>query len=123
MSWGTMDAGSGFPRPGAPLHQAWRTIHQPMLHPCNAEMGPIVQMEAGRKHLLLRTDAGDVWEFRSIGRAMRVSDVDQRWGTTQNGPVADPGQKVVQVEAAWVSALAMSQACTAMCATLNQTTL
>lgn len=81
----------------APLADSGRVLHQPTLSPLNEQLGEIVQVEAGRKHVLLRNLAGEVWELRSFGRAVKVMDEAARWGVG-----AGRGKEVVAVEAAWV---------------------
>lgn len=81
----------------APLSDPGRTLEQPTLSPLNDQLGEIVQVEAGRKHVLMRNVEGEVWEMRSFGRAVKVEDEDLRWGVG-----AARGRDVVAVEAAWV---------------------
>lgn len=88
----------------APLSDSGRTLFQPTLSPLNEQIGEIAQVEAGRKHVLLRSVKGEVWEMRSFGRAVRVEDEEQRWGVG-----AAKGREVVAVEAAWVSPSALDR--------------
>ncbi|ORY92523.1 regulator of chromosome condensation 1/beta-lactamase-inhibitor protein II [Leucosporidium creatinivorum] len=95
VSWGTLDGGT-FVMGNAPLSDSGRTLFQPTLSPLNEQLGEIAQVEAGRKHVLLRNVLGEVWEMRSFGRAVRVEDEEGRWGVG-----AAKGREVVAVEAAW----------------------
>lgn len=97
ISWGTLD-GETFAMGSAPLSEPGRVLEQPTLSPLCDQLGEIVQVEAGRKHVLMRNSIGEVCEMRSFGRIAKVEDVDRRWGEG-----AGRGKDVIAVEAAWVT--------------------
>lgn len=71
ISWGTLD-GEGFVRGGALSHPGL-IIQEPMTLPQSNEIGEVAQLEVGRKHVLMRTKTGQVWEFRCFGRVYQLS--------------------------------------------------
>ncbi|KAL8283696.1 hypothetical protein RQP46_005491 [Phenoliferia psychrophenolica] len=93
ISWGTMD-GENWSRRGL-LSEVGVCVHEPFELPATkgGAMGEVVQVEAGRKHVVARNTLGQVWEYTSFGRAYQVVDSNNAWG-----PGVDP---VVQIEAAW----------------------
>lgn len=98
VSWGTLDGGS-FVMGNAALSNPGRVLQQPREHPNAEEMGEIVQLEAGRKHVLARGRSGEVWEWRCWGRTARIEDSAGRWGVGRG-----TGNEVIAVDAGWVSA-------------------
>ncbi|GAA5849559.1 hypothetical protein JCM8547_000497 [Rhodosporidiobolus lusitaniae] len=96
ISWGTLDA-EQFGGDAAPLSFPGRIL-RPMVLPQSDEIGEVVQLEAGRRHLLLLTKAGKVFELHSFGRAVEVRDEAGRWGTAAEGR---DGKAVKAVQAGW----------------------
>ncbi|KAK4701002.1 SCF-associated factor 1, partial [Phenoliferia sp. Uapishka_3] len=103
ISWGTMD-GENWTRGGA-LSHVGVCAHEPFELPAtrDGKMGEVVQLEAGRKHVVTRNTKGEVWEYRSFGRAHRVVDTNNAWGPTSSDPV-------VAVEAGWHHSVVLSAA-------------
>lgn len=73
MAWGQLN-GEEFASPRAPLSNPGVIIHEPMVLPVSKQIGEVVQLQAGRKHVILKNRKGEVWEYFSFGRAYRVVD-------------------------------------------------
>ncbi|KAM0747268.1 RCC1/BLIP-II [Meredithblackwellia eburnea MCA 4105] len=101
ISWGTMD-GENFARGGALSHVGF-CAYSPFEIPAtkSGSMGEVVQLEAGRKHVLVRNNAGEVWEYRSFGRAYKVSDANSLFS-----PKVDP---VTSISAGWTSSAILTR--------------
>lgn len=69
ISWGTMD-GDNWARGGA-LSHVRACAYTPFELPASktGALGEVVQVQAGRKHVVVRNTKGEVWEYRSFGRA------------------------------------------------------
>ncbi|KAM0787403.1 hypothetical protein ACM66B_003487 [Microbotryomycetes sp. NB124-2] len=105
ISWGTMDGGQ-FVMGNAPLSNPGRVIQQPLAHPNRKEMGDVVDLKAGRGHVLAKSSDGSVYEFRCLGRTAKVRDADGRWGHHSGSD----GSNVVAVEAGWEHSLVLTRA-------------
>ncbi|GAA5925200.1 hypothetical protein JCM1841_004683 [Sporobolomyces salmonicolor] len=98
ISWGTLN-GESWARDDAPLRDDGRTVRPMILHQSDA-IGPVVQLDAGRRHVVMLGGDGRVWEMRAFGRVVEVVDAGSRWGTSSRAE-GDPGRKVVSVHAGW----------------------
>ncbi|GAA5968717.1 hypothetical protein JCM11641_000708 [Rhodosporidiobolus odoratus] len=98
VSWGALD-GESFAAMQAPLSDPGRALRPTVLPQCE-QMGELVQLEAGRRHILMRGRDGKVWEMHSYGRAVSVSDDAGRWGESA---VADGTRAaaIKAVQAGW----------------------
>ncbi|KAK4055995.1 hypothetical protein OIO90_002990 [Microbotryomycetes sp. JL221] len=99
LSWGTFDGGQ-FVMGNAPLSNPGRIIQQPMLNPCREQMGDIVDLKAGRAHVVAKSSQGHVFEYRSLGRTTRVQDREGRWG-------GDHHSETAAIEAGWEHSLVL----------------
>ncbi|GAA6027607.1 hypothetical protein JCM8097_007944 [Rhodosporidiobolus ruineniae] len=98
-SWGQLD-GESLAQDDAPLHYPGRVL-RPRVLPQSEVFGEVVQLEAGRRHVLFLAEDGKVWELHSFGRAVEVRDEARRWGhaTTEFG--RNEESEVKSVQAGW----------------------
>ncbi|GAA5928330.1 hypothetical protein JCM10213_005709 [Rhodosporidiobolus nylandii] len=106
VSWGTLD-GESFASDLAPLHYPGRTV-RPMLLPQRDNLGEVVQLEAGRRHILLLGKDGRVWEMHSFGRAVEVRDEAGRWVAAARLD-GEAGSAVKAVQAGWDYSAVLTQ--------------
>lgn len=99
LGWGTLNPERW--RSGTLSNPGYQ-LSTPTILPASEAIGKVIQLEAGRKHVVLRNERGEVWEYRSFGRAYRVVDATQ-WGTAING------KAVVAVEAGWEHSAILTQ--------------
>lgn len=97
LVWGTMNGETWVGR-GAALSNPGLAIEEPreLAATASGAMGEVVQLEVGRLHAVVRNAEGQVWEYRSFGRAYQVVDSNGAWGTGLGGARA-----VVAVDAGW----------------------
>ncbi|GAA5897494.1 hypothetical protein JCM5296_001142 [Sporobolomyces johnsonii] len=98
VSWGTLN-GESWARDDAPLRDDGRTV-RPMILPQSDAIGPVVQLDAGRRHVVMLGGDGRVWEMRAFGRVVEVVDEGSRWGTSSRSQ-GDAGRKIASVHAGW----------------------
>ncbi|BGP31748.1 hypothetical protein JCM10296v2_003522 [Rhodotorula toruloides] len=97
VSWGQM-SGLGIQTEDAPLSAPSRVL-KPTVLPQMSHVGPVKQIEAGRGHVVMLAEDGEVWEMRTFGRVFEVRDEAGRWGAVSEA--GDVGRQVAQVEAGW----------------------
>ncbi|KAK4049027.1 hypothetical protein OIV83_004388 [Microbotryomycetes sp. JL201] len=105
ISWGTFDGGQ-FVMGNAPLSNPGRIIQQPMAHPNRPEMEEVVDLKAGRGHVLAKSWSGKVYEFRCLGRTAQICDSEGRWGRASHSDQ----DAVVAIEAGWEHSLVLTRA-------------
>lgn len=88
-SWGTMD-GESFAAPSE-VFAPGTAVHEPLLLPTGHF--DAVQIDAGRKHTVVRGRGGEVFEYFSFGRIYQV--LDPAWSGV------DGQDRVMHVDAGW----------------------
>lgn len=104
LSWGTMDGEQWVSPAGAVLSHPGAVAHVPFVLPASGRMGEVVQLECGRKHVVARNKAGEVWEYYSFGRAYRVVDAAGAWGVG-----VGRGKEVRAVAAGWAHSAVLTE--------------
>ncbi|GAA6007745.1 hypothetical protein JCM10207_004859 [Rhodosporidiobolus poonsookiae] len=109
VSWGQLEAENAHGTEQAPLHYAGRIL-RPSVLPQMGQIGEVVQLEAGRKHILLLGKDGKVWELHSYGRAVEVRDEGERWGAAARfGEGGNVLNAVKAVQAGWDYSTVLTQ--------------
>ncbi|KAI5478468.1 hypothetical protein MNV49_005109 [Pseudohyphozyma bogoriensis] len=94
LAWGTMDGeetefGGTLTKPGT-------VVSEPIELPAGKDVGEVLQMQVGRKHVVLLNSKGEVWEYRCFGRVYRIQ------------ASSIPPSSVSQISAGWSHSLLLT---------------